>query len=150
MPGRIHLSRGSLYESGRGNVARLFAALQFFKQTKRVRAAPNLGVSVGQKADDSRAAVGSGNPFFQLEDRFLGMMIGDKRKAEDPKSECVVWCDRQHAAKLLYCVVITAGIKQHPGEIGTRCSKRIELAGPTACRHCLLGTPLTYQPVSKC
>src|SRR5258706_15783083 len=146
MPGRIHLSRGSLYESGRGNVARLFAALQFFKQAKRVRAAPNLGVRVGQKADDSRAAVGSGNPFFQLEDRFLGVMIGDKRKAEDPKSECVVWCDRQHAAKLLYCIVVTAGIKQHPPGTRTPWRKTIRPPGRAAVCHSLSGPSLPLIP----
>src|SRR5258708_20864348 len=97
-------------------------------------------------ADDSRAAVGSGTPFFQLEDRFLGVMIGDKRKAEDPKSECVVWCDRQHAAKLLYCIVITAGLKQQPAQVGTPCSKPTLLPGPPAVPHFPPRTPLPFPP----
>ena len=45
-----------LHESGSGNVARLFALLQFLKEVKGFRAASGLSISVDQKADERGAA----------------------------------------------------------------------------------------------
>ena len=51
----------SEYESGCRNVAGLFTSFQLFEQPKCVAATANLSISVSQKANKSRAAVGDGN-----------------------------------------------------------------------------------------
>jgi hypothetical protein len=77
------------------------------------------------------------------------LTLADECESKIPKRTCVIRPNCQHAAQLVYGLVVAAGAEQNPPDGIAGIPKRVQVTGPPGPSQSLLRTPLAQQPASE-